>query len=75
MDSGIGFERSQNIFNDMKLLHVKRLHSGDEVTWNDPDNGECTRTFIISTIAVHGDVVRIVDRDGNYLECLAKELS
>lgn len=59
----------------MKMKQVKQLHSGDEVTWNDPDNGTCSKTMIISSIATKGDVVFIFDTKGYYLECLAKELS
>ena len=59
----------------MKTKDVKKLKQGDEVTWNDPDDGLCTRTLTIGSIKVTGDVIRILDKDGGYLECLAKELS
>lgn len=59
----------------MKLAEILELHDGDEVTWNDPDDGLCSRVLTILTIEVNGDVVCIVDRDGNYLECLPSELS
>jgi len=58
----------------MKLKYVKELHSGDKVHWTDPDNGLCSRQLVIGSIKINGDIVRILDKDGNYLECLAKEL-
>jgi hypothetical protein len=57
------------------LKDVKKLEPGDEVTWNDPDDGACTRTDTIGSIELHGDIVRITWRDGSDLECWAHELS
>jgi hypothetical protein len=59
----------------MKLSEVKKLKQGDEVFWNDPDEGTCSRAMVIMEIVVNGDIVEITDCSGNYLECLAKELS
>jgi len=59
----------------MKVKDVKKLKSGDEVHWKDPDEGLCSRTLTIGSIKVTGDIVRILDTEGDYLECLAKELS
>ena len=58
---------------------VRGLRNGDEVTWNDPDEGACTRTMTIRKIVLRGRgggaMVEITDTDGGYLECLARELS
>ena len=54
---------------------VKQLHSGDEVTWNDPDGGLCSKTIVISSIEIKGDTICISDKDGGYLECFDHELS
>jgi hypothetical protein len=55
---------------------VYNLAPGDEVTWNDPDEGECTRTLRIQKIEFHGDdIVKIYDTEGNYLEARVEELS
>jgi hypothetical protein len=51
------------------------LHSGDEVTWNDPDNGICSRTGIIQSIECTEDMAKIVWVGGDYLECFLSELS
>lgn len=59
----------------MKLSLAKKLHTGDEIRWNDPDEDACSRDIVISEIVVKGDVVQITDREGNYLECLAGEIS
>ena len=59
----------------MTLKEVKRLHPGDEVYWNDPDDGICSRVYTIASIVVNGNVVSITDVDGSVLECFAKELS
>jgi len=51
------------------------LQPGDEVTWNDPDDGACTRTLTIRSIEYRPDMVQITDTDGGYLECFLEELS
>lgn len=57
------------------------LHAGDEVFWNDPDEGACSRTLKISYITYHGEIgdadciIQITERDGSLVECFAKELS
>ena len=35
---------------DERLKFINGLHSGDEITWNDPDEGKCTRTFVIGLL-------------------------
>jgi len=52
-----------------------QLHSGDEVYWNDPDEGRCSRHLTIQSITFKGDVIVIVDQEGQTLECFAHELS
>jgi hypothetical protein len=59
----------------MQIHSIKKLHSGDEVFWNDPDNGACSRVYKIQTIEVNGNVVTIQEPDGSVLECFARELS
>lgn len=59
----------------MTLKQVEDLHYGDEVRWTDPDDDTCSRTITISNIRVNGEIVCIIDDDGNYLECFADELS
>jgi len=54
---------------------IKRLGNGDEVCWTDPDNGICSKSLIINTIEIIGDMVVITDENGDTLECLAEELS
>ena len=53
-----------------------KLHSGDEVTWNDPDGGICTRSGTISTVDYYSEgAVRLVMTDGWSVEALITELS
>lgn len=59
----------------MQIRYIEQLRPGDEVTWTDPDNDECSRSMIISSIEIKEDFVCITDRDGNYLECFPSELS
>lgn len=59
----------------MKIQYVLKLHSGDQVFWNDPDDGKCSRYYVIQTIEVNGNWVSIVGKDGSRLECWARELS
>ena len=59
----------------MKIKYIEQLQSGDEVTWTDPDDGICSRTMVISSIEINGNIICIRDRDGNYLECFPSELS
>jgi hypothetical protein len=50
----------------MTLKDVEKLRSGDKIRYS--------RTLTISNIKVIGEIVRIVDWDGVYLECLVNEL-
>lgn len=59
----------------MNLLYVRKLHPGDQVKWNDPDDGKCSCVITIECIEINGDVCRIWADDGEYIECLAEELS
>jgi len=56
----------------------RQLHSGDEITWNDPDAGACSRSGTILEIEYDQegeDVAKITFTDGEYLEVLLEELS
>ena len=62
----------------MNITHVRQLHAGDQVKWNDPDDGICTKVIDIVAIfypITTSDVIKIWGKDGSYLECYAKELS
>ena len=52
----------------MTTEQVEKLHNDDEVYWNDPDEGICSHQIKIANIWLN-------DKNGNYLECLAEELS
>lgn len=64
----------------MRITDIKKLRSGDEVYWNDPDKSgaefDCSRVYKIRSIEfVPLNMVRIWDVDGSVLECFARELS
>jgi len=59
----------------MTLKEVKKLHTGDEVFWEDPDDGLTSRHITLQSIKVQGEVVSIFGQDGDELECYANELS
>ena len=59
----------------MTHKQVKKLHSGDEVYWNDPDSGKCSRVLKIHSIEVNGNVAIIQDVGGTVVECYISELS
>lgn len=63
----------------MTLEDVKNLHSGDEVFWNDPDDGLTSRVYKIQTIKTlelsDGAIILITEPDGSTMECYAEELS
>lgn len=60
----------------MDLRDVRKLRSGDEVFWNDPDDGRASGYRTIAEIEIIGrSVVSIVDVDGGHLECFPWELS
>lgn len=59
----------------MRIADIKKLRSGDEVYWNDPDEGACSRMLSIHRIDREGNVVTIVEADGGLVECFARELS
>lgn len=58
----------------MTMRQVRKLHQGDEVFWEDPDEGTCSKTIVIKEISIKGDIVSITGRDGADLECFAREL-
>lgn len=54
----------------------RNLHNGDEITWNDPDGGLCSRTGTICEIEyLEDDAVRLTMTDGWHAEVLLQELS
>jgi hypothetical protein len=59
----------------MRIREVKKLQPGDMVWWTDPDHGIGSRMLWISTVEILGDIVRITEVDGSYLECFHTELS
>jgi hypothetical protein len=59
----------------MKIQQAKQLQFGDEVYWNDPDNGLCSRSITIREVRIVGNMLCIYGVDGYYLECFPKELS
>lgn len=64
----------------MTYKEAVKLQPRDEVFWNDPDNGACSRYYRIQDVRVCPDngentVAVITDYDGSVLECFIKELS
>ena len=71
----------------MKLTEIKKLKKGDEVFWSDPGGDEwnepgdnCSKVIKILTIRFQKplrceSVIQLVGMNGDYLECLARELS
>jgi len=59
----------------MTKEQIKNLHSGDEITWNDPDDGNCSKTAPLRKIEVKGDMAKIYWLDGGYTEAFLSELS
>jgi len=57
------------------MYEVKRLQTGDEVHWEDPDNSLTTRYVTVQKIKISGEVISITDINGDNLECFAHELS
>jgi len=59
----------------MKISKAKELHNGDEVFWNDPDEGLCSRMLKIHSISfIPPNIFRIEEIDGSEVECYAREL-
>jgi len=63
----------------MNKKQVKALHNGDEVYWNDPDEGLCSKYIVIRHITLMDEtddpIICITSNDGDDLECFAHELS
>lgn len=59
----------------MKLGDVHQLRPGDQVRWNDPDDGACSRILTIGSIEVRGNVVTITEPNGALVEAFARELA
>lgn len=53
---------------------ARRLGPGDEVFWNDPDDGACSRAVVIQTIEHREDVVLIREPSGAVIEAFVWEL-
>lgn len=58
----------------MKLKDVKKLRKGDEVFLSCPDS-KFSFLITISTIEVTGNIVKIIDINGEHTECFAGDLS
>jgi hypothetical protein len=58
----------------MLISEVKKLKPGDEIFWEDPDGGECSRVLKIKAIRLTRNVVHITETSGAYVECFAREL-
>lgn len=55
---------------------TRGLKAGDQVTWNDPDGGICSRTVTIGEIKFRGDdAVEITVVSGDVIGALLTELS
>jgi hypothetical protein len=72
--SGVKIGRTSKT--SLSIKEVKQLHPGDEVFWNDPDDGLASRVYKIRNIEfVPPNAVIIEEDDGSVLECFAHELS
>lgn len=58
----------------MSKKQLEQLATGDEVFWDDPDGGACSKSITIRRIEIAEDIVKIEAQDGSYLECFAHEL-
>lgn len=58
----------------MTRKEAKKLHKGDQVFWNDPDEGTCSRTLTICTIQINEFVATIMEESGSVVECFLSEL-
>lgn len=53
-----------------------KLRKGDEITWNDPDDGICSRTGIIGAIEYPSEgIARVTWQDGGTTEMKISEIS
>jgi hypothetical protein len=64
----------------MTLTKVRKLQAGDEVYWNDPDEGLCSHSIKVIEADVVGNIVKLTGTDVKtgtecYVECYASELS
>lgn len=65
----------------MKLNEIKQLDVGDEVSWEDPDDGTCSGIFFVTEIVTENgrlanmeDVLIIRNDQGSVVEVYASEL-
>lgn len=67
----------------MTISAVRALRPGDQVKWNDPDLGLCSRIITIASIEICNEdenadeddaVIKISGTDGGYVEAFAHEL-
>lgn len=53
------------------MENIHKLRKGDELLFKGPDGD---KYLTISTIEIIGDIVCIVDTEGDYIECFIDEL-
>ena len=59
-----------------RFMSDQPFHCGDQVWWDDPDDGKCSRILTIQGIVYLADgIVKITEPDGSCLECYIEELS
>lgn len=61
----------------MQIDDILKLHKGDQIRWNDPDNDLCSRVITIGSIEYNEDtdIIRIIDIDGGIVDAFNEELS
>lgn len=75
-DVGHSYTSGEDEADNLARKQAHALQAGDEVTWNDPDDGICTKTFRILRIEwLTADVTQIAGDDGSELEANYHELS
>lgn len=57
----------------MDKKEADQLHPGDEVYWNDPDDGVSSGHYTV--LGRHGDILYLKNLDGSEVEVFAHELS
>jgi hypothetical protein len=60
----------------MNIQQIRKLCPGDQIYWNDPDDGRCSRIYEIKNIRIDDDeeIVTIEEPDGSLLMCYISEI-
>jgi hypothetical protein len=61
----------------MTIDQVRKLQPGNNIRWNDPDHGLCSRDIVVKSFTIEegDDIISLYGQEDDYLQCFAHELT